>query len=56
MIVEINGQVFDTGAIEIKTMGKVVEITEESHCLRTLTYEEGQSASDGTEGEIDTFS
>jgi hypothetical protein len=55
MIVEVDGQEFDTDKIVIRTNGKVVEVTEESHCLRTLVYEEGTSASDGDESQIDTF-
>jgi hypothetical protein len=55
MIVTVNGVNFDTDSIKIELTGKVIEITENPHHLEVLSYDDGDSASDGEITEISTL-
>ncbi len=48
MIVEIDGHIYNTDLIKIKSHGHLVEICETTHHLQSLSCIEGDSLSDST--------
>lgn len=53
MIVEVNGHLIDTDAFIIRALRKIIEVKVQGRWLKTLTYDEGTSPSDGCEQAID---